>query len=217
MKNLLLSLFSLAAVGLISGCASTGFLKAYPGPERPADQLATIVLPASIEVRNINGAKQPGITSTLLKPVYIIATLPGPQDWSIRYYAPLAGGYDDQRNEVTESPWIQFPFKAEAGGVYHLNVETPREKPGLRNEKDKVRFSIVAGAKAVNVVRPSATPPEPASVSRAAPVQPPPALVPKVEAPQTLESAALMQLKKWWGVAGPDEQRAFRDWLKAQP
>ncbi|MCX7010695.1 MAG: hypothetical protein NTY53_26195 [Kiritimatiellaeota bacterium] len=216
MKNILLTLFVLVAAGLFSGCASTGFLKAYPGPERPADQLATIVLPASIEVRSINGAQQPNITGTLLKKEYTIATLPGPQDWSIRYNAPLAGGYYDQRNEVTESPWLPFQFQAESGGAYRLHVETPRENAKLQYEQDKVRFSMTAEQKAGSG--------QPSTRSQLKPVESAPALVvpppppqAKANAPQTLENAAFEQLKSWWNVAGAHERQAFRDWLKAQP
>ena len=215
MKKLLPLLLAAALAGLASGCASTGLLKAYPGPERPADQLATIVLPASVEVRSINGAKQPNITGTLLKPVYTITTLPGPQDWTIRYNAPLAGGYYEERNAVTESPWRPFLFQAEAGGVYHLNVETPRENPTLQNEEEKVRF-LLAEEKRTASSKPASL------VVNVKPVEPAPAVVvplpqSKANAPLTLENAAFDQLKSWWNVCGPHERQAFRDWLKTQP
>lgn len=211
MKKLpLLLLLALAALG--SGCASTGYLKAYPGPERPGDQLATIVLPASIEVRSINGQKQPIIAGTLLKPVYTIATLPGPQDWNIRYSTPLAGGYYNQQNEMTESPWTQFQFQTEAGGVYHLNVVTPREVSPLQNGKGKVHFNVSVEQKAVRSPQPATSPPQAAEPSPALVVSPPPK-----HAPQTLENAAFEQLKGWWSVAGPHERQTFRDWLKTQP
>lgn len=214
MKHLLLTLFVLVAGGLFSGCASTGFLKAYPGAERPADQLATIVLPASIEVRSINGAKQPNITGTLLKSVYVIATLPGPQDWSIRYNAPLAGGYYDQHDEVTESPWTQFQFNTVAGGTYHMQVNTPRENSALRDEKEKIRFNVTVEQKTVNAKQVVSERHEPVEPTPAIMVPPSPG---KTQAPQTLGNAAFEQLKSWWQVAGSREREAFRDWLRAQP
>jgi uncharacterized protein YccT (UPF0319 family) len=220
MKKLLLLLVPVFA-GLLSGCASPGLLKAYPGPERPADQIATIVLPASIEVRSINGEKQPRITTTLLKPVYSIITLPGEQEWSLRYYAPLAGGYYDQRNEVTESPWTSFQFKAEAGSVYHLHAEVPRGDNQLSDFSSKVRFSLIAEtqqAEPVPAASGSATR-NPGKLVEPAPalVVPPAATQAKVATPQTLEFAAFEQLKSWWTVAGPRERQAFRAWLKVQP
>ena len=213
MKTLLSWLVVPALAGLLSGCASTGLLKAYSGPERPGDQVATVILPASVEVRSINGAQQPSITHTLLKPVYTIAVLPGEQEWSLRYYAPLAGGYYDQRNEVSESPWLPFKFKAEAGSVYHMTVETPRENPHLQNTAEKVRFRLEQEKKAVAVAATMAP-------QQKQPLEPAPAVVlptAKTAAPQTLENAAFEQLKSWWGVAGPHERQSFRDWLKSQP
>ena len=241
MKNLLLPLFALVAVGLLAGCATpVSFVKAYPGAERPADQVATITVPASVEVRSINGAPQPNITGTLLKATYTITTLPGAQTWTVRYNAPLAGGYYDQRDVVTETAWLPFEFTAEAGGAYRLSVDVPRHSASTRDAEKKIRFGIakegqapavtgaapapapVAGAAPAPVARAPAPALAPVALALApapvAPAPPPPPLqISQPAAPQTLETAAFEQLKKWWTAAGPSERQSFRDWLKTQP
>ena len=236
MKNLLLPLLAFAVVGLLSGCATPmSSVKAYPGAERPADQVATITVPASVEVRSVNGAKQPNITGTLLKATYSIATLPGAQEWSLRYNAPLAGGYYEQRGTVTETAWMPLQFTAEAGGIYRLAVDVPRNNASTRDATEKVRFNIAKEGQAPAVPRAA---PAPAVVAAPAPVAitpvplpaavvpasapiafapPPLPQVSQTAAPQTLETAAFEQLKKWWNAAGPSERQSFRDWLKTQP
>ena len=232
MKNLRSLLLVIICAGLDVGCASIKLVKAYPGAERPAAQLVTVIVPASIEVCNINGEKLPRVTFMLREKQYTITILPGPQDWTMRYYEPLAEGYYADPQAVTESPWMPFKFEAVAGQTYRLDVQTPREDPKLRRTKEHVSFSVATECSAVSV-QPSATsqpkpelqpvmvpvvPPKPveAPAGGSAPSPPPPPS-PQLETPQTLESAALGQLKKWWGVAGPEEQRAFRAWLKTQP
>ncbi len=213
MKKLLSLLLLSLLTTLVAGCASTGLLKAYSGPEQPAAQIATVILPASVEVESINGTQQPNVTRALLKPVYSITLLPGAQDWRVRYYAPLADGYEERQREVTESPWTSIQFTAEASQTYHLHVETPRAIPGQHGAQDKVRFTVVA-EKPAEPARPAprAVPTKPAEPAPAV-VVPSPA---KAAAPQTLEFAAFEQLKSWWNVAGPRERQAFRDWLMTQ-
>jgi len=228
MKKLILPILTITLTGFVSSCASTAFVKAYPGAERPAAQLATVVVPASVEVRSANGEKLPNVTGMLRAKQYTIATLPGPQDWSVRYYQPLAEGYYADPSTVTDSPWTPLQFAAVAGQTYRLSVETPRENPKLRNASEQVCFSIVAEQKAVStqpsaISQPKAEPPvlvvtpvaPPTPAKSAEPPPPPPAL--KAEVPQTIESATLQQLQNWWRAAGPQERQAFRDWIKTQP
>jgi len=96
MKKLYLFLF-VFIIGLCAGCASTKSVKAYSGNDRSADQIATVIVPASVEVRHANDMKLPRVTTLLMEKQYTIATLPGAQEWSVRYYAPLAGGYSPTR------------------------------------------------------------------------------------------------------------------------
>ncbi len=227
MKYLLLPCTALVALGLLSGCSTPALVKAYPGESRPADQIATVVVPASVEVRSINGAPQPNITGTLFKSTYTLATLPGAQDWNVRYHAPLAGGYYEQRDTVTETPWRSFQFTAVAGGVYRFAVDLPRKQATQRDGAELVRFSIVKAGQAEALPPATPTPvvaaaplvpPAPLAFVPAAPAPPPPAqATAQPAAPQTLESAAFEQLKRWWTASGPHERQSFRDWLKTQP
>ena len=216
MNKILTLSCALAAVGLASGCATSSFVKAYPGAERPAGQLATVIVPTSVEVRTVNDEKVSNVTSQLYVKQYTVATLPGTQTWSVRYSNPMAGGYyADPTSVVTESPWMDFSFRADAGQTYRLKVTTPDEDSSLRHAHNPVRFSVVAEQASVGGALPtaqgsSAVPPPPPT-----PAAPPPA--PHGEVPQTIESAALKQLQNWWQAAGPQERQAFRDWLKTQP
>lgn len=214
MKKLLLLLAAATWVALVSGCASTALVKAYPGAEQPPAQLARVTVPASVEVRSVNGTPIANITGTLRAQTYTVTTLPGPQRWSVRYYAPLAGGfYADPLSTVTESGWMDLAFGAEAGQAYRVKVATPDEDPQLGHAKDKVRFSVSADKKSL------------LSGSKAVIEEPAPALVVPAlplaqghsSTPQTLEFAAFEQLKSWWNAAGTQERQAFRDWLKTQP
>ena len=215
MKRMHFLLFLFAAVSLASGCATATFIKAYPGTERPADQLATVIVPTCVEVRSVNGAKVSCATSLLLVKQYKVTTLPGLQSWSVRYSNPMAGGYyADPARVVTESPWTELSFHAEAGQVYRLQVAAPNEDYAVHHEKTNVRFSVVAENALDSSALVTARSP---AVSAPPPTIAAPQPAPKIETPQTLESAALGQLKKWWGVAGPEEQRAFREWLQSQP
>ncbi|TAN38997.1 MAG: DUF2057 domain-containing protein [Verrucomicrobia bacterium] len=206
MKKLIRLMLAFVFAGFVSGCASTVFVKAYPGVERPTTQLATVVVPASVEVRSVNGEKVLDVTGTLRESHYSVATLAGSQNWSVRYYAPLAEGYYADPQAVTESPWTPFTFAAAAGQTYRLEVQTPREDPKLFRTKERVSFSVTAVGG------------QPAAISQSEskPATPPPP-TPKVEAPQTLESAALKQLQNWWRAAGAEERQAFLDWTKTQP
>jgi len=216
MKKLLSLMLLAALAGFVSGCASTAFVKAYPGAERPAVQLASVIVPASVEVRSVNGEKLPNVTGMLRAREYTVATVPGAQNWSVRYYQPLADGYYADPQAVTESPWTPLKFEAAAGQAYRLQVETPRENPKLRYEKERVRFSVgvekAASIQAAAIRQPQSLPPVPVAGDSAKP-----AAVPKTEAPQTLESAALQQLQNWWRAAGAQERSAFLNWIKTQP
>lgn len=215
MKKLLFLILVPAAAWFASGCATVTSVKAYPGAERSAAQLATVIVPASVEVRTVNGEKTPNVTSLLFAKEYDVIILPGAQAWSVRYSNPLAGGYyADPTSVVTESPWTELSFRAEAGRVYRLKVVTPNEDSKLRYEKIKVRFSIAAeNAPDSNILLPARSP----VVSTATPQTATPQSATPAEAPQTIESAALKQLQNWWQAAGPHERQAFRDWLKSQP
>lgn len=214
MKKLLLLLAAATWVALVSGCGSTALVKAYPGAEQPPAQLARVTVPASVEVRSVNGTPLANITGTLRAQTYAVMTLPGSQSWSVRYSAPLAGGfYADPVSTVTESGWMDLAFVAEAGQAYRVKVTTPNEDPQLGRAKDKVRFSVSADKKSLLSGNKAGTEePAPALVVPA----PPPAQG-HANAPQTLEFAAFEQLKSWWNAAGTQERQAFRDWLKTQP
>jgi hypothetical protein len=216
MNKILTLSCALAAVGLTSGCATSSFVKAYPGAERPVAQLVTVIVPTSVEVRSVNGEKVANVTSQLYVKQYTVATLPGAQTWSVRYSNPMAGGYyADPTSVVTESPWMDLSFRAEEGQVYRLKVTTPDEDSSLRHDRYQVRFSVVAEPAPAGGAIPMAQSSAAVSPPPPTPAAPPP--VPHVEVPQTIESAALKQLQNWWQAAGPQERQAFRDWLQTQP
>lgn len=184
-------------VVLVSGCATTSTQNLYSGPERPIEEVATVIVPWQIQVRDVNGQKVPMSLFSGSEKESTLRVLPGPQEWSVRYYDPFA---DDRQGRnpyaVDQTGIVSLRFNAEAGHVHRLNFETPEQNPTLRDAKQQVRF-LVADAGTNNsqyiVVEQDTKQPVPEPVA--------------------FEQATLDQLKNWWRVAGPAERRAFLEWV----
>jgi hypothetical protein len=193
-----------AAVVLLAGCATTSTRDLYSGPERPSEELASVIVPWQVQIRNVNGERLPMSLFSGSEKASTFRILPGAQEWSVRYYDPFA---DDRQNRdpyaVVQSAIVSLRFAAEAGHVYRLKVETPEQNASLRDAKDPVRFSVVGedGTEAAPVER---RPPCPVDAGRTSTSALPPA---------TFEQATLDQLKNWWRVAAPAERKAFLEWV----
>lgn len=181
---------------LLAGCATTSTRNLYPGPERPDGELASVIVPWQIQVRNANGQKVPMSLFGGSEKETTVRVLPGAQEWSLRYYDPFA---DDRQGHdpyaVDQSAVMSLRFAAEAGHVYRLNFETPEQNPTLRDAKQQVRFLVVEAGQDVSqtVVEQDIERPVPEPVA--------------------MEQATLDQLKSWWRVAGAAERKAFLEWI----
>jgi uncharacterized protein YccT (UPF0319 family) len=185
---------ALAVVLLLSGCATPSTQNLYSGPERPADEVASVVVPWQIQVRSVNGQKVPLSLFSGSQKESTVRVLPGAQEWSVRYYDPFADDRRDRDPYVDQTGVVPLRFTAEAGRAYRLKFETPKEDPALRDAKQQVRFLVAESDS--DVSQPGV---EPDGAQRA-------------PEPVAIEQAALDQLKSWWRVAGPAERREFMEW-----
>ena len=182
---------------LAAGCATTSTQNLYSGPELSPDQIATVIVPWQIQVRNVNGQE---VTMSLFSDSVkesALRVLPGAQEWKVRYYDPFADDRKDRNTHgVDKTGIVSLRFNAQAGHAYRLDFETPEQNPALRNAKQQVMF-LVAEAGVTNsssiVVEQDAKSP--------------------VSEPVALEQATLEQLKSWWRVAAPAERKAFLEWV----
>jgi hypothetical protein len=199
-----------AAVVLLSGCATTSTTKLYPGPERAPGEVASVVVPWQVQVRNVNGMKVPIALFAGSVKESTVCILPGPQEWSVRYYDPFA----DERSDYDSNPYIvdrtgpvSLQFTADAGHTYQVTFETPEQNPALRDAVQKVKFRVVESGREVA---------QPVIEQAAAQAGSKPAVAdeggPARVEPVALEAATLDQLKKWWNVAGSAERKAFMEW-----
>lgn len=190
-----------AAVVVLAGCATPSAHKLYDGPERPAAEVASVMVPWQVQVRSVNGQKTPLSLYTGSAGESNLRVLPGAQDWQVLYSDPFADEREDHRNpyRVDKSGVETLRFQADAGHVYRIRFETPDSNPSLRNARQQVSFSVVETASGEE---------QPAMVIRgvSSPAPGPAEAVP-------FEQATLDQLKNWWRAAGPAERKAFKEWI----
>jgi len=181
---------------LAVGCATTSTHNLYSGPEQPLEQVASVIVPWQVQVRNVNGQKVPMSLFSGSETESTLRVLPGTQEWCVRYYDPFA---EDRLNRdpyaVDQSAIVSLRFAAEAGHVYRLNFETPEQNPALRDAKQRVTFLVAGVGQDVSptVVEQDIERPDPKAVA--------------------IEQATLDQLKSWWRVAGAAERKAFMEWV----
>lgn len=189
------------AVILLAGCATPSAHNLYTGPERSIEEVAAVVVPWQVQVREVNGQKTPLSLFGGSSGEATLRVLPGAQDWQVLYSDPFADEREDHRNpyRVDKSGVETLRFHADAGHVYRIRFETPDSNPSLRNARQQVSFSVVETASGEE---------QPAMVIRgvSSPAPGPAEAVP-------FEQATLDQLKNWWRAAGPAERKAFKEWI----
>jgi hypothetical protein len=200
-------------VVLLGGCATTSTFNLYPGPEKSADEVATVLVPWQVQVRSANGEKDKGSLFGGSEKESSYRVLPGPQDWRVRYYDPFADDRPSRNQDriVDRTEAVPLRFNAEAGRTYRVRFETSEQNPALRNVSQPVRFWVTeesASGSQPMPVQPDNMSAKPEVASSATP-----SASTTAPAPVTLEKAALEQLKSWWNVAGSMERKAFLDWI----
>ena len=51
--------WTFVAVILLAGCATNSTFNLYPRPEKPSDEVVTVIVPWQIQIRSVNGQKIP--------------------------------------------------------------------------------------------------------------------------------------------------------------
>lgn len=203
----------IAAVAI--GCSTPSDRYLYPGDERPADQVAIVVVPWQIQIRRVNDRRIAPAPFGGSQKEARVRILPGSQEWLVRYVDPFAADRTGDPYAFDRSGDIAVRFEAIAGHTYRLAFVTPHENPALRDAAQQVLVQVTDGGNGETrpfPAAPAATPP-PAEVRRDA-TAPAPVEAAPPGTPQPLEDATLEQLKKWWTVAGDRERQAFLHWIR---
>jgi hypothetical protein len=87
--------WAFVAVVLLAGCATNSTFNLYPGPEKPSDEVATVIVPWQIQIRSVNGQKIPMSLLAGSEKESTFRVMPGAQVWDVRYYDPFA---DDRKD-----------------------------------------------------------------------------------------------------------------------
>lgn len=182
------------------GCLSPDIHQAYPGAPLPAEQTCTLLVPAMLDVRSIDGV--PTDWSLRLKKggMQELSMIPGRHRLLVRYYDPTA---DESRQEVYQEDRIDVLLDANPGSAHELKYDTWTYNPELRKAREKVRVWVM-----------EISPGVPAAVPR----------VPVAEEPVTgradvpaVGSTRMDALKSQWNTLTPPERDSFQKWQQTQP
>jgi len=177
------------------GCATTPSVqKLYEGPDRPDAELATVIIPYTIEIHDINGTPFSSATKLRSAKEQRATLLPGSYLFGFKFSSPYEFG--SERAGVT-TPRMERSAALEAGHTYRFLSRVKGDDAGAAVDV----WIEDAGAK---VRRDEAQPtpaPKPAVIMPAAP---PPAG--KTEKPV---GSSLDDLKRSWQSASPDERAEF--------
>ena len=104
------------------GCATpTGLVQVYEGPQRPENEIVTLIMPAALEVLAVDGEeiKIPYFGGS----DYKLQLLPGPHTLEL-FYKESWGG--PTASGVVVSDVSMFRFTAQAGAVYTAQHDGPK-------------------------------------------------------------------------------------------
>ena len=182
---------ALATLFLMTGCHTTTKLQLYTGPDVPADQLTTLVVPWCISLRTVDGAPAP---STMADEMRLVLG-PGPHTLEARYVVIYPTR--DSESEKIVSDYVLLRFNGEAGKTYTICSKDPKTLEETRRYASHVTLWIEGSGKAT-VITPPAQP------------------VATVTAPNTSSDKTTTpdpnvqsQLQKVWEKASEQDRKAF--------
>ncbi|MFZ5724383.1 MAG: DUF2057 family protein [Pseudomonadota bacterium] len=199
-----------------------GPMYAVPDADRSRTDLATLVLPESVDIEMVDGLVYPGFRNLFRRGDLEVRILPGEREIAVRYNQLFEWG--DDQHEVVRSKVIVAGFRAEPGKTYRVTHEPWRRVEEAR--KGVVNFTvrvldeqgnnIVSGAAQISrnwkgeetiTRRTDLVSPDAAAAALAA--QPPAAPV--------AAGGAFESLKFIWQNAGEADRAAFRAWIAEPP
>lgn len=214
-------LFLLAMLALVSFAAHGrgGPLFAVPEADKGRTDLATLVLPVSLDIEMVDGIVYAGTRSVFRKGDVEVRILPGAREVALKYNQLFQLNADN--HEIIRSKIVVLTFVAEPGKVYRAthekfrNVDAARE--GVKNfvvtiEDAQGANQVVSASQVQKDWKGEATTTsrkDLVSVSAAAAVTP--------AAPAAGGLNALDLLKFTWQNAGAADRAAFLEWVKANP
>ncbi|MDF2445526.1 MAG: hypothetical protein K0S46_762 [Moraxellaceae bacterium] len=202
-------LYGIAALALagilLTGCVSTGPIKAYEGPERPVAEVALVDAPEQIEIMAIDGREPP---PGFLRSGTRLALLPGEHVFSLRYVQLFQIGADE--HDVIRSRQAAMRVRVEAGQQYRLDMPRQASRDAAREFSKSPSFRLLdaqgASAAESTAVKSYAEASLIDTISKAFESQ--------GQVPQPVTDLDL--LKDIWGRTSPEQREAFRHWLGQQ-
>ena len=195
---------TLASCLLAAGCSTTSPVqKLYEGPERPGAEVASVVVPYTISIKDINGAELPTSITLRSSKEQRLVLLPGAYLFGLRFSSPYEFGTD---RPGVSTPRLERKAVLEAGHTYQFmsrvtgdasspDVEVWIEDNGTKTHVDEIPAMPVPKPMKIE---PAAAPKE-QSAAPAAPAE---------EAKQPQDSS-VDELKRSWQSATPDERAEF--------
>lgn len=131
----LLQVWTLAALVLLTGCASQEPLRLYEGDPRPTPEVAVVRVPIELEVMRINGRKIDGL-NTLFSPDHRDLHLAPGRYRILAYYKDLWEMSGDNHDVIKTDPAL-FVVQAKAGHTYELGFDEPQNIEQARELEKK--------------------------------------------------------------------------------
>ncbi len=211
-----MSMLSLTRVGLMAatllvaaGCATTtSTRKLYEGPDRPDTEIASVMVPYTIEIKDINGTDPSNLLTVRNTKEQRLTLLPGSYVFGVRFSSPFEFGV-----ERTGLTTLRSEHRAdlEAGHVYRFmsrvrgNDSTAEVDLWMEDVGLKARVDVVPPPPTPKPIAPIPTPKEETIV-----VKPTPAVESDPKDAATLPAgSASDDLKRAWQTATPDERTEF--------
>lgn len=192
----------------LTGCQSVNY-RLYEGEERLAGEVAHLELPHIAQLRSVDGLPLNRLGRMTTSETTTYTLLPGRHKLAVRYHEiwPIS---DDEHETLASDP-VVIEGTFEAGAVYRIEVQAPRDikdarvfiiKPVIGLSKVSEKPTSHKHTKSAL----SAAPTVPASES---------ATPAPVETEETLPAAgaSLKELKQSWRKANPQERKTFRKWI----
>lgn len=235
----------LAVAGLLlAGTALGRTVSAVPAGEEGRTDLATLVLPETLDAQLFDGLDVPGLTGLVRKGEIAVQMLPGQHEIALKYSQLFEIPPGD--HEIVRSKTMVLTFVAEAGRTYRATHEEfhklDRAREAVRNfvvriEDEQGNNRIIAATQATTNWRGQTSVStrrdlvDAAAAAAAAAMVPPaavavsPAAQVTVAAPSAAASAApvgggvdaLQLLKFTWQGASAEQRAAFLEWATANP
>jgi uncharacterized protein YccT (UPF0319 family) len=199
-------LAAMAIVLCMAGCRSVTTLNLYNGPDVPAAELTTLVVPWCINLRTIDGVPAP---STLANEMRLILG-PGAHTMEARYMVLYPTQGSD--TEKIASDYVRVKFNGKAGATYTICSKDPKTIEATRRYAAKVELWIEEsdGGVVKKIGAGNSTPLKVPSAATLANVAEP-ASAPKIE-----NSDIQAQLQAIWDKAGENDRKAFMNKVHSQ-